>query len=330
MAQNQLAEWKSMSLPHDALIAQRLYREWVENLAQQCAFGALSVEPATKSEQPDRYIEVAVELKGETNLAGLSRFMYLFEKTNLVHRISDLRIKSTGSQGDPRLEVAMTCQGLSVAGAELRSEIFPRSELQGELAATATEMNVQDLSGFPENPGEQPFTVRIDRELVRVTALNDGKWSIQRAFDGSKAEAHTSGAVVELRPELYDRLNETPDRYATLLAHSPFAAPTPPKKYSPRIAGLSKQTIKPGDEVRVTAKADDFNADLGNPVFTLLNAPEGMTINEASGEISWKTSAELAPGEYKAEVVATQPESPDQKIQSAWILRSSFRMQYLS
>ncbi|MBL8817340.1 MAG: putative Ig domain-containing protein [Planctomyces sp.] len=313
-ARNRLEEWRSMSLPEDTLVAQRLYREWIEDLAQQCAFSGLSVEPGTKSEQPGRFLEVAVDVKGETNLSGLTQFLFLFEKTGLVHRVSDLKVKSTGSQGDPRLEVSMTCQGMSVAGSGLRNEIFVRSELTSEINPTGTEISVVSAEGFPATA---PFTVRLDRELVKVTAVDGNRWTLERGADGSKADTHTAGTTIELRPELYERKDSGLGEYAGLLAKSPFAAPVPPKKYSPRVAGLSKQTIQPGDEVKVTAKADDFNADLGEACFSLVNPPAGMTIDEKTGEILWKTEASLAAGDYKAGVVVTQTENPELRLEAS-------------
>ena len=105
--------------------------------------------------------------------------------------------------------------------------------------------------------------------------------------------------------------------YTALVNASPFVIPAPPKKYSPRISGVSDKTIKPGEEVRFTAKADGIDPELGDAVFALHNATEGMTIDRSSGEFHWAPGADLATGEYTAMVTMTQEKAADVKLESS-------------
>ncbi len=74
----------------------------------------------------------------------------------------------------------------------------------GALSTGATTVNVASAAGFPA----APFPVNIDdgsapnggnNEKVHVTSTGSGtNWTIQRGYQGSTAQAHTSGATVSL------------------------------------------------------------------------------------------------------------------------------------
>lgn len=308
-----LKDWRDISLPEDTLTAQRLYREWIEILAQECAFGALSVEPASKSTQRDRFLTVSVDVKAETDLAGLSRFLYLFDQAALLHRITTLKIDSTGSQGNPRLNVSFVAEGMSVARSGERAELFSRTALMDDVPESATALNVASAKEFPSSP---PFMVRINRELMNVTSVNETAWTVQRGLSETKPAAHAKNAVVELLPFLWDRRERSFEKYQAFLAASPFALPAPPKTWTPRVIGLADQSIKPGQELRLKAKADGFNPALGEPKFQLGESAAGMAIDEQTGELVWKTAEDQAVGKYIATVLMVQPEKPETTIQA--------------
>ncbi len=312
-ARNHLDEWRDMSLPEDTLIAQRLYREWIENLAIKCGFTVQSVEPGAKSEQRGRYLTVSVDLKGETDLPGLSRFMYLFDQAKLLHSISLMKINSTGTQGNPRLEVALTAEGMSVFSSKTRSDLFSRTGLSKSISDSETSLQVQSAKAIAEEP---PFLVQIGRELVRVTSVNGDLWTIERGTHGTKPTAHSEATVVELLPVLWDRRQKDFEQYSQFLKASPFAIPAPPRTWNPKLTGLSDRTIRPGEEVRVTLKADDINPELGAARFTLLESAEGMTLDPATGELVWKTADSLAAGKYSARIAMTQEKTPDAKVEA--------------
>lgn len=313
VARRNLDDWRAISLPEDTLNAQRLYREWIENLALKCGFTLRSVEPGGKNDQKGRYLTVAVDLKGETDLAGLSRFMYLFDQVAMLHRITSLKIGSTGTQGNPRLEVDLTAEGMSVFSSGTRNELFARTGLASAVTEAAVALEIEPTENFKD---KTPFFVRINREMLQVTETDGNSWKVRRAVNGTKATAHSAGAIVEALPFQWDRLEKSFEEYSPLLAASPFALPVQPKTFSPRLIGLSDKTIKPGEEIRQTVKADDVNPALGEPIFRLVEPAEGMELNEKTGELIWKTSKDLAAGRYSSTVVMVQPEAPDRKIES--------------
>jgi len=315
-AMRNLAEWKSISLPFDKDNAQRLYREWIQALAEECGFSRIEVVPGSKSVQKE-YSSVSVELKrAETDLPGLTRFLYLFDQSDMLHRIDSLSIDSPGPKGNPRLTVSLIAEGLSAAGAENRLELLTRTPLAAPVNDADKHMATASNDGFPidEDPANfEPFLVRIDRELIKVDAVDETGWQITRGVEGTQAAAHDANAVVEYFPVAWDRRQNTQEQYAALVKSSPFVIPSPPKKYTPRLTGISDKTIKPGEEVKLTAKADGMDPDLGAARFTLLNAAEGMTIDPASGEFLWNPAADLVPGVFTAKVSMTQENHEDVK-----------------
>jgi hypothetical protein len=311
----QLQEWTDASLPADVLIAQRLYQEFITNLAFQCAFQGSDVNPVGKNSKIGKYSTVSVSLKAETNLTGLSRFMYLFDQANLMQRITQLKITSTGTQGDPRLDISLTAEGMSVEGSELRRELFPRTFLEQPLPADGDEVFVTQNDRFPK---EQDFLARIGTEIIRVSRVEGDNWLVQRGAEGTQPVAHQVNDVIELMPIAWEKRENMFSRYEPLLAESPFTTPKPPKSWTPRLNGVTDKTVYPGDEVRLKLKADGLNPELGDPVFTLLEAPEGMALDEASGEIIWATPEEAETGEYNAKLQMTQSANADLNLESSF------------
>lgn len=317
VAQRNLEVWKAISLPPDIDIAQRLYREWVQALAEECGFSRIEVVPASKSTQKE-YSTVAVEVRrAETDLQGLTRFLFLFDQADLLHRISSLTIDSPSPKGNPRLTISFTAEGMSANGAEDHQELLARTSLTTAVQETdkAIAAATNDLFPIAEPPEKfEPFLVRIERELMRVEAVTESGWQVARGAEGTQAAPHETDATIELFPVAWDRLEKTQDQYDAFVKASPFVIPSPPKTFTPRITGVSDKTIKPGEEVKFTAKADGLDPELGAAQFALSDPADGMTIDAASGEFMWTPIAELSPGEYTATVLMTQEKNADIKV----------------
>ncbi|MBC7966032.1 MAG: putative Ig domain-containing protein, partial [Fuerstia sp.] len=317
VAQSNLAKWQGISLPPDVDNAQRLYREWVQTLAEECGFSRIDVVPASKATQKE-YSTVAVDVRrAETDLQGLAKFLYLFDQAKMLHRISSMTIDSPSLKPNPRLTISFTAEGMSAAGAEDHQELLARTSLM--TAVNDSEKVIvtapSDLFPIAVPPEEfEPFLVRIDRELMKVAAVTENGWQVVRGAEETKAATHDANSVVELFPVAWDRKEKTLEQYASFVNASPFVIPSPPKKYTPRITGVSDKTIKSGEEVEFTAKADGLDSELGAAQFALTDAADGMTIDAASGKFVWKPVAELAPGEYTATVLMTQEKNADVRI----------------
>jgi hypothetical protein len=316
VARKNLDDWKYISLPQNQDDAQRLYREWIHELTRQCGFSGpgFEVTPGARS-QAKEFGTVAVEVKkAETDLQGLTRFLFLFDQADMLQRISAMKIDSPGAQGNPRLLVSFTAEGMSVVGSEEKTELQPRTTITSAINETATDVNVVPNEAIIIEDPFRPFLVRVERELLRVEAVNGSAWKVQRGFSGTKAAAHPEKATVELLPVAWDRQEKTLEQYADFVKGSVFVIPSPPKTWNPRLVGVSDKTIKPGDEVKFTARAESFNPELGEPQFALSEPVEGMSINPATGEFAWKPAEALEAGDYSTTVLLTQAGNPELKL----------------
>jgi hypothetical protein len=315
VAKEHISQGRAASLPPRVSDAQWLYQIWITNLAQQCKFAQLQVNPGRTDNRRNQYLTVNVGVEAETDLAGLSRFLYLFEQAGLMHRIANLEIQSTGSQGNPRMEIVLTAEGMSVAGCPDRNDVFVRSELPQPVSATDTELTVKSAAGFPT---KVPFLAQLGKEMVKVIAIdseNNRTWTVERALEGTTAAAHTAAENVQLFPVAFGRREVSFSDYKNFLSSSPFAKPTPPREFKPRIASVADKTIAPGESVKMTARAEDINADIGVPVFALENAPEGMAINSESGQLEWVTGDDIEPRIYEGTVILTQKNNDDLRVE---------------
>ena len=309
MALERIDEAQLASLPNDELDAKRLYSEWILRLAKQCRFALPEVDPGRSFSRGDKYLLVSAVVTAETDFAGISRFIHLINQSDLIHRISDMEIKSTGSQGNPRMDVTLTIEGLAVAGSAEQPEIFPRTQLANDVESDATTIQVANSKEFPK---EVPFLAQVGAEMIQIDSISEnGEWTITRAIEGTQAADHSADTVVQLFPIAFRQKNASFDDYSELLASSPFVKPTPPREYNPQLASISDKTILPGESVSATARINDLNADIGTPSFKLETEIEGMTIDASSGEIAWDTPDDIAPGEYIATVIAKQENNND-------------------
>jgi type II secretory pathway pseudopilin PulG len=70
----------------------------------------------------------------------------------------------------------------------------PTTALQATIADTATSLTVPaNPPGFPTAP---PFRIKVDNEILLVTAISGGTWTVSRGQDNTVAAAHASGATV--------------------------------------------------------------------------------------------------------------------------------------
>ncbi|MFO0999265.1 MAG: cadherin repeat domain-containing protein [Planctomycetaceae bacterium] len=205
---------------------------------------------------------------------------------------------------------------MSVVGSEDKTELQPRTTISSAINESATDVKVVPNEAIVIEDPFRPFLVRVERELLRVEAVEGSAWKVQRGFSGTKAAAHPEKATVELLPVAWDRQEKTLEQYADFVKGSVFVIPSPPKTWNPRLAGVSDKTIKPGEEVKFTARAESFNPELGEPQFSLSEPVEGMSINPTTGDFTWKPAETLGAGEYSTTVLLTQTKNTELKLNS--------------
>jgi hypothetical protein len=307
------------SLPPNEIDAQRLYKEWINDLADVVGFDELIVEPGRRERQSTGqgrlrkplFASVQVTVKGKTTYDRLCRFLYYFHRTDLPHRVADLKMSSDENEGNPLLKVEIFLEALSVAQAKPRKRLFPETKLQTPLGGFDEKLHVAGIDGFPKNGG---FHVRVGRNLVTVTDRNGKDWKVRPGIDpppnpdADKLAETPAGKPVELTP-----LTDKPER---LLADyrrdvfgpgkSPFVLPVPPVIYTPRLEIPLSQRVYRGETLSLRARARNLNPDRGDARFSLKDAPPGMTIGEKSGEVRWKPTDKDESKTYTVEIAMRQ------------------------
>ncbi len=248
-AKQRLDDWVAISLPSDPLNAQRLYQQWLTDMAQNAGFSELKVFPDRVTNKNDACVAVVVSIEAEVTLDQLCLFLYRFYRTDLLHEIVSLDIDSRANQGNPPLRVTLIAEGLALEDAPPNRRLFPQTTLSENLEPDATVGSVSDASEFPDN-GE--FLVRIGSEYLRVTAASGSDWTVDRGADHSSPVAHESGDVVELVPVKPAPSQRSLADYQDFIAQNPFAKP------APKIVAKPKPTADAKEKQEVELDAAQF------------------------------------------------------------------------
>jgi hypothetical protein len=289
----------------DALTAQRLYIDWLVDLARDAGLTEVEAVPMPIRPKAGVYLSVQVKFAATGPFDQVSRFLATFRATDLLHHARDVRFEARGTQVSSPVRLDMTAEGLALIDAPSRSRLFPETELAAPVSAESTVLTVSDPGGFPTGGG---FRVRLGQELVTVNKVDGPKWTVRRGVAGSKPAPHTGGEPVDLglRNPLSDRFEDDP-AFAPPELHSPFAKPEPPRKYAPVIDAIA-QTATVGRLLEFSPRLTGFAP--GNPPTVRLegDVPAGLRHDAEAGRILWTPPAGAAPRVYDFRVVAEQPE----------------------
>lgn len=78
-----------------------------------------------------------------------------------------------------------------------RADISPATSLAAQVDASATSITVSSFTGFP---AASPYVVQVDSERMLVTAsAGTTTWTVTRAYAGTAAASHATGAAVTQR-----------------------------------------------------------------------------------------------------------------------------------
>lgn len=295
----ELKDWRARSLPPDPLDAQRLYQEWLTNLAQLSGFEQTKITLDRRVAEADTYVTIPVTLETKAKLQELSQFLDWFRSVDLLHRIARLDVVSPANEGNPELAVTLTAEGLSLRSAPDRTRLFPQTELFEDLAKDAQQLTVVSNRGFPS---EVPFRVRIGNEFLNVTAVSGNTWSVQRGIEKTFAEDHAANASIEHFP-LRSVGADSEEAVSGMWSRSLFTKPAPQIDYQPRLASTSPPAAIRGKKWSWKLEIAGWNPAFGTPNFELLSAPPGMNLDERSGSLSWEVGSGTELGEHRIEVL---------------------------
>lgn len=236
VTQRKTREWLEQSLPPEPVESQRLYQEWLNDLAEVAGIANIRVTPEPLQVTPDKsFRSVRVSVKGESTFEQLTYFLHQFYRTDLLHRIQALKVEGPTNPGGP-LKITIMAEGICLRDAPERDHLFPRTELAESLPKSFDTMKVSSSEEFPKEPG---FVVRIDNgeqrgsgqqggEYAIVTKMDGNKWTLKRAVEGSAKAYHSSKSEVELFPVRFDQRDISLDSRRKALVKHPFVQPVPP------------------------------------------------------------------------------------------------------
>ncbi|MDB4731377.1 cadherin repeat domain-containing protein [bacterium] len=296
----QLADWRKSSLPPDPLNAQRLYQEWLTDLAQISGFEKVSIKLERRVSQGNVFTTIPVTLEAKATIQELAQFLERFESVDLLHRISTCDAISPASEGNPDLTVTITAEGLSMNSAPERSRLFPLIELPDGLSKADSELTLAGLSkDFPTTGG---FRVWINDEFANVTEVNGDAWTLQRGVSKTFSEDHLPGTTVELFP-IVDEGKDNENATEAMWSLSLFTKPAPKKNYDPKLATTSPPPAIRGENWDWKLNVDEWNPAFGSPMFSLLESPEGMKLDERTGSVAWDVDSQFEVGIQSLQVM---------------------------
>lgn len=193
----QLGAWVDNSLPPDEHDAQRLYLEWLNDLAELSGFSNLKLTPGRRVREGKTYIAIQASLEGAATYTQLCQFLLHFFQTDLQQNIISLELDSSGTRLSDRLEVKLTAEGLALAKARPRELLFPRGKLVSTLNFDATKMKVQNVIEFPS---QTPFRIRLDQEYLTVEKIEGDTWTVARGTHQTVPARYETGTQLELAP----------------------------------------------------------------------------------------------------------------------------------
>jgi hypothetical protein len=239
-----LRRWRQRSLPPDPLTAQRLYQQWLTDLAQDCGFTSLKVFPDQVRRKSEAAVGVVVSVDAEARLGQLCLFLSRCYRTDLAQQITLLNIDSTRDHGDPPLRVTIMAEGLSLRDAPARQRLFPISTLARDLGVQESTVHVVDEIPLPETSG---CWLRIGGEYMPAVAASGMQWSVKRPASGPAANSHARGESVEFIPLTSSPPEETRPAYEDLVAQNPFAKPAPPVVEQVPLVGDEAPELDPAE-----------------------------------------------------------------------------------
>lgn len=294
----EMKQWRGLSLPPNPEDAQRLYQEWLINLAQLSGFEILKVTLERRVAEGDTFVTIPVQVEVRAKLRELMEFIDRFESVDLLQRIARCEATSPSNEGDPELNVTMILEGVSMQSAPERTRLFPQSELFEPVSKDATKITVVSNKGFPE---KAPFCVRIGTEFLNVTAIDGNTWTVQRGVEKTFSDKHDSNSYVELFPLRND------SRFAkemnTIWSESLFTKPAPKVDYQPRLASTTPPPVIRGNSWNWKLDVTGWNPAFGSPKFELVSAPPGMELDAQTGTLQWKITSEAELGNHPVELL---------------------------
>lgn len=304
----------AISLPPDpgkskqptALNAQRLYVEWLTDIAELCGFDDPKVLPGNLVTKGKVYISVGAKVEANARYEQLVKFLDVFYRTSLAQRISALNVTTKVFEGDPVLTIKLDAEGLVMLDTPSRRTLFPQTMLAEPISEDGKLLQVVDGNDFPNEPG---FRVLLKSEFLQVTEIHDDNfWAVERGIEQTQPAASTEGAFVDLVRMKPGQTDRTMEELRQLVIRDIFMKPSPP--YKVKWGTLAERTVLRGKSLDFTIPVLGYDSSKGKPEFSLVESPvPGLKIDK-KGKVSWKPDNEADTGKYTIKFEARHASIP--------------------
>jgi hypothetical protein len=171
-------------------------------------------------------------------------------------------------------------------------------------SATSTILQLQ-LGGAAPGTGHDQLAVSAAANLdgtIRAGLIN--------AFFPQKDDAFTVLTYASRNGAFTTLQSAEPDRIAWRIEYGATNAQLIVENSAPTLAAIANQTVNELVQLSVTASATDQDLPAQTLTYALDTAPAGMTINPASGAITWTPTEAQGPGEHGVTVRVTDNGTP--------------------
>lgn len=143
MAEWRLADANRRSLPSDP--SSLAYQVWLTELATKQQFTGLGVAPKSSSRNGNEpFSRIRFTVTAHCKMKDLCQFLFDFYSADLLHKVTNLSVKSIDATADPELDVAIDIEGLSMQTTKKRDTLF-----EGKQATSvATDMRKKSFSDY--------------------------------------------------------------------------------------------------------------------------------------------------------------------------------------
>ncbi|QDT37950.1 hypothetical protein [Stratiformator vulcanicus] len=298
----ELKDLKGRSLPPEPLDAQRLYQQWLTDLAQSKGFKQLKVTPENRISRGTVYVAVQVSISGQATTEELTDFLVSFYRVGLLQRIARLELGGSGRTSSSPLIVTLLAEGVCLTDTPDRVALFPQTTLVSEVDTESKQLNLASTDLLPD---ELPALIQIAEERLDVISAEGSVVEVTRGVDGTEPSAHAAETAVQILPA------GSIDAEAAIMAARdireahPFALPT---VFDPRFRVTGKVAVlRTDDEWSLDVSLSGDDPSLPEPDYSLefpgASQPAGLSIGE-SGVLRWTGRTEVDPGRYEVEIIA--------------------------
>jgi len=301
----ELKGFKGRSLPPEPLDAQRLYQQWLTDLAQSKGFEQVKVTPENRVSRGTVYVAVQVSVSGQATTDELTDFLVSFYRVGLLQRIARLELSGSGRTASSPLIVTLLAEGLCLLDTPDRDTLFRQTTLVAEVDADAKQLNLENIDLLPE---DLPAQIQIGEERLDVTWAEGSIVEVTRGVDSTDPARHAAGAAVQILPK-----SPVDTEAATLAAQDildahPFALPS---VFEPQFRATGAVAVlRTAEEWSLDVSLTGDNPSLAKPTYSLVfsgeSQPSGLSIEE-NGVLRWNDRTEVELGSYEVEVVARRP-----------------------